>query len=66
MERMNQRLGRVESCLKSLSSQAADQEEALRMICEVLKGFDDPYGFGQSLDDLIIGDAPDRTFDGEE
>ena len=59
MDTMSRRMGRVESCLKSLSNQAENQEEALRMMCEVLKGLDDPYGFGQSLDDRVIGDAPD-------
>jgi septal ring factor EnvC (AmiA/AmiB activator) len=64
--RMNRRVSQVESRLKSLSNQAVDQEESLRMMCEVLKGLDDPYGFGQSLDERVIGDAPDRTFDGDE
>jgi chromosome segregation ATPase len=66
MGRMSRRVSQVESRLKSISNQAADQEESLRMMCEVLKSLDDPFGFGQSLDERVIGDAPDRTFDGEE
>jgi hypothetical protein len=31
------------------------------MMCEVLRSLDDPYGFGQSLDERFIGDGQDHA-----
>jgi hypothetical protein len=66
MDRMNRRFSQMQSQLKCLSIQASDHEEALRMMCEVLRDLDDPYGFGQSLDERIIDDGTDRTSEWEE
>ncbi len=66
LDRINQRMGQMETRLKRLSNQSSDQEDALRMMCEVLKGLDDPYGFGQSLDERVFGKETERTSDGEE
>ncbi len=66
IDRMNRRLGRMELRLTSLTSQASDQEEALRMMCEVLRDLDDPYGFGESLDERLAHRGSNRTTDGGE
>lgn len=39
-----------------LAGRVDDHEEALRMVCVALKELDDPYGFGESLDDQIAED----------
>jgi hypothetical protein len=54
------------SRLNSLTNRAIEQENALRMMCEFLKDLDDPYGFGQSLDERVLGDGTSRTCGGEE
>ena len=36
---------------------ASDHDEALRIVCALLKEIDDPYGFGESLDERIFGEA---------
>lgn len=53
MARLDGRLSRVESRLAALSREVLGHEEALKMVCEVLKELDDPYGFGLSLDEQI-------------
>jgi hypothetical protein len=59
MDQLDQRMSHVESRLSTLTGQASDQEEALRMMCSVLRDLDDPYGFGVSLDERIMGDRQD-------
>jgi hypothetical protein len=53
MTLLDRRLSRVESRLAGVAREAAGHEEALRLVCEVLKDLDDPYGFGLSLDERI-------------
>jgi hypothetical protein len=51
------RVGRVESRLRDLKGDVSSHEEALKLLCEVVKQMDDPYGFGLSLDERIAGEA---------
>ena len=64
MMRLDRRMRQVESRLAALAGQAADQQEAIGMICTILRDLDDPYGFGLSLDERLARDGSDRT--GEE
>jgi hypothetical protein len=66
IDRMNDRAGQIESQLNSLARLAIKQDNALQTICEVLKDLDDPYGFGQSVDERVLGDGTSRTCDDEE
>jgi hypothetical protein len=47
------RLERGDSRTAEVARQVADHEGALKMICVLLKQLDDPYGFGESLDEQI-------------
>ncbi len=64
LSRIDGRLRREEYRLGNLSSRISDHETSLRMICEVLKQMDDPYGFGRGLDDRIANE--DLDFDNSE
>jgi hypothetical protein len=64
MLRLNRRLRRVESRLAVVAGRAADQQEAIRMICSILQDRDDPDGFGLSLDERLAYDEPDQPADG--
>jgi hypothetical protein len=66
MMRLDRRVRQVESRLAVLTSQAADQREAIRMIGSILQDRDDPYGFGFSLDERFAYDEPDQAADGGE
>jgi hypothetical protein len=66
MDQLDRRVSKVESRLADLASQASDQGEAFRMMCSVLKEIEDPYGFGVSLDERILGDAGHLTTDDQE
>jgi hypothetical protein len=61
MMRMDRRMREVESRLATLTSRAADQQEAIGMICTILRDLDDPYGFGLSLDERLERDGSDRA-----
>ncbi len=64
MDRMRRRFSQVESQLAGLSVQTSEHEEALQMMCSVLKELDDPYGFGLSLDERIAYDEKDQEEEG--
>jgi hypothetical protein len=56
------RLDRVTSRVDEIARQVAGHEDALKIVCLLLKQIDDPYGFGESLDERILGcDEPSRT-----
>jgi PIN domain nuclease of toxin-antitoxin system len=57
MVQLDLRISRIESRMARLATRSADQQEALRMMCSVLKEMDDPYGLGLSLDERILGEA---------
>ena len=57
MGQLDRRIGQIESRVSGLATRASDQQEALRMMCSVIQEIDDPYGFGQSLDERILGEA---------
>jgi hypothetical protein len=65
MKRLDRRLRHVESRLAELAAQAADQHEATRMICAILRDLDDPYGFGVSLDERLVRDESERMLEEE-
>jgi hypothetical protein len=66
MMRLDRRMRQVESRLGALTNQAADQQQAIGMICAILRDLDDPYGFGLSLDDRLACDGADRTAEEDE
>jgi hypothetical protein len=47
------RLSSMELRLDGVSREVSGHEEALKLVCEVLKDLDDPYGFGLSLDERV-------------
>ena len=57
MDQLDRRIGQIDSRLSGLATRASDQQEALRMMCSVIQEIDDPYGFGLSLDERILGGA---------
>jgi hypothetical protein len=57
IDQIDRRVSQIESTLRGLTGQVSEQGDAIRMMCSVLKEFDDPYGFGQSLDERVFGDA---------
>ncbi len=59
MTRLDRRIRQVESRLTALADRAADQQEAIGMICTILKDLEDPYGFGLSLDERLARDGSD-------
>jgi hypothetical protein len=66
IDHFDRRIGQIESRVSSLANRASDQQEALRLMCSVIQEIDDPYGFGQSLDERILGEAtPGPTEKGE-
>ncbi len=60
------RIGQIESRVSGLATRAFDQQEALRMMCSVIQEIDDPYGFGLSLDERILGEAAHGAADDRE
>lgn len=64
MMRLDRRMRQVETRLAALAGQAANQQEAIGMICTILRDLDDPYGFGLSLDERLARDGSDLA--GEE
>ncbi len=66
IDQLDRRVSQVESRLADLANQASDQGEAFRMMCSVIKNIEDPYGFGVSLDERILGDAGHATTDEQE
>jgi hypothetical protein len=65
MIRLDRRMRQVESRLEALTNRAVDQQEAIGMICAILRDLDDPYGFGLSLDERLACDGADRTTEEE-
>ena len=61
MMRLDRRISQVETRLAALAGQAANQQEAIAMICTILRDLDDPYGFGLSLDERLARDGSDLT-----
>ncbi|MHB1556637.1 MAG: hypothetical protein ACYC61_04040 [Isosphaeraceae bacterium] len=61
MERIKRRVSELESELSRVADRSSQQEESIRMMCEVLKELDDPYGFGTSLDERLAYDEADRA-----
>jgi hypothetical protein len=57
MDQLDHRMKQLESRVSGLATRASDQQEALRMLCSVIQDLDDPYGFGLSLDERILGEA---------
>jgi hypothetical protein len=57
MDPIDRRISRAESRLAAQGGQASKHEEAIRMICTLLKDLDDPYGFGLSLDERLAYDG---------
>jgi hypothetical protein len=57
LDQIDSRVNELESRISELASRARDQDEKLNMMCSVLKEIDDPYGFGRTLDERILGDA---------
>jgi hypothetical protein len=57
LSQIDLRISRIESRVSGLATRASDQQETLRMMCSVIQEIDDPYGFGQSLDERILGEA---------
>jgi hypothetical protein len=55
MGQIDSRMNELESRLSDLANHASDQDETMTMMCSVLKDMDDPYGFGRSLDERILG-----------
>ena len=60
---IDSRVNELESRLSQLANHASDQDQKLSMMCSVLKEIDDPYGFGRSLDERILGDAENGVTD---
>lgn len=60
MARLDRRMRQVECRLAALAGQAADQQEAIGMICTILRDLDDPYGFGLGLDERLAREGSDR------
>jgi hypothetical protein len=63
LDQIDSRVNEIESRLSELANHAADQDEKLSMMCSVLKEIDDPYGFGRTLDERILGDAENGSND---
>lgn len=61
MDGIKRRVSELESELSRVAGRSSEQEESIRMMCEVLKELDDPYGFGTSLDERLAYDEADRT-----
>ena len=64
--RLARRLREAESRTRKLAARVDDHEKSLRMVCEILKQLDDPYGFGLSLDDRIGDDDPELSSSEDE
>jgi hypothetical protein len=63
MDQLDRRMSQIESSLSDLANRSSTQDEAIRMMCSVLKEMDDPYGFGQGLDERIFGEAAKEPAD---
>ena len=57
MSQLDRRISQLESHVSGLANRAANQEDTMRMMCSMLEELDDPYGFGQSLDERVLGEA---------
>ena len=66
MDQIDRRVNQMESRLSDLARHATDQDHTLSIMCSVLKEIDDPYGFGQSLDEQIFGDTTHEPTEGRE
>lgn len=66
MDQIDRRVSKVESRVADLARQTSDQGEAFHTLYSVLKEIEDPYGFGASLDEWILGDAGDEPTEDEE
>lgn len=68
VERLETRLVQTESRLLDAEKRVAQHETCLRMVAVALKELNDPYGFGESVDDrigVVDDEAPSyRDWDG--
>ncbi|MHC5537379.1 hypothetical protein ACYOEI_03985 [Singulisphaera rosea] len=60
---LDRRIGELGADSETHSGQIVEHEQALRMVCDMLKDMDDPYGFGLSLDERIAGNGSDPFAD---
>jgi hypothetical protein len=60
---LDRQLSELRSRSDDLTRRVSGHGESLRMVSELLKELDDPYGFGLSLDERIAGDGPDPDTD---
>ena len=63
IDQLERRIRQIETRVSDLATRASDQQEALRMMCSVIQEIDDPYGFGLSLDERVLGEAAQGTSD---
>lgn len=54
---LDRQIGELGTDSETHSEQIVEHEHALRMVCDMLKDMDDPYGFGLSLDERIAGNG---------
>jgi hypothetical protein len=66
MDQLDRRIRQIDSRVSGLATRASDQQEALRMMCSVIQEIDDPYGFGLSLDERILGETAQGPSDDRE
>jgi hypothetical protein len=59
MNRVNRRLGVLQSRMSQVESQSFEHQQSLQMVCAILRDLDDPYGFGLSVDERLAYDAPE-------
>jgi hypothetical protein len=53
------RIGGWEARLEESEEHIGEHQKSLRLICELLKRMDDPYGFGRETDDRIASEEID-------
>lgn len=57
MTLLSRNLGEHETRLEQQAKQLFDHEDGLRLVGQMLKDLDDPYGYGLSLDERIAGEG---------
>jgi hypothetical protein len=65
VELLSEWVVQAERSRAELNKKVDDHEDALRMLCRAVKELDDPYGFGESLDEQIVEDRRTAGDDGE-
>jgi hypothetical protein len=63
IDQLERRIRQIETRVSDLATRASDQQEALRMMCTVIQELDDPYGFGLSLDERVLGESAQDSSD---